>query len=188
MKAAAGSFNVILGTTSDPENSAEAQLLKEQLEEAGISAEIAQFDQATLINKALSGDIDVLLWRNLHGGFTNSSDVDNYPWWSNQNTGNLINFSHFNNDETQSLLEQGRGESEKSAIDKTYTDFNKAMAENNYIVPAWYVDWTIGYLPDVKPDAAEAARRSGQAAVRVRTHPRPRAEQVLGGARTKGYR
>jgi peptide/nickel transport system substrate-binding protein len=98
VKSAAGSFNVILGTTSDPENSAEAQLLKEQLEKAGISAEIAQFDQATLINKALSGDIDVLLWRNLHGGFTNSSDVDNYPWWSNQNTGNLINFSHFNND------------------------------------------------------------------------------------------
>lgn len=92
----------------------------------------------------------MLLWRNLHGGYTNSSDVDNYPWWSNANTGNLINFSHFNNDETQSLLEQGRGESEASAIDKTYTDFNKTMAENNYIVPAWYVDWTIGYLPDVK--------------------------------------
>lgn len=123
--------------------------MKEQLEKAGISAEIAQFDQATLINKALSGDIDVLLWRNLHGGYSTSADQDNYPWWSNYDTGNFINFSHFSNPETQALLDQGRGESEASAISSTYEDFNKAMAENIYIVPGWFVDWTIGYSPDV---------------------------------------
>ena len=139
VKAADGSFNVILGTTTDPENSREAQLMKEQLGKAGIDAEIAQFDQATLINKALSGDIDVLLWRNLHGGYTNSTDSDNYPWWANADTGNLINFSKFNNPDTQALLDQGRGESDKAAITKTYQDFNKAMAKNIYIVPVWYV-------------------------------------------------
>jgi peptide/nickel transport system substrate-binding protein len=149
VKEQTGSFNVILGTTTDPENSREAQLMKEQLDKAGISAEIAQFDQATLINKALSGDIDVLLWRNLHGGYSTSSDSDNYPWWSNADTGNFINFSHFSNPETQSLLDTGRGQSEASEISTTYEDFNKAMAENIYIVPAWYVDWTIGYSPDV---------------------------------------
>ena len=124
--------------------------MKEQLGKAGIDAEIAQFDQATLINKALSGDIDVLLWRNLHGGFTNSTDSDNYPWWANADTGNLINFSKFNDPETQALLEQGRGESDKAAITKTYQDFNQAMAKNVYILPVWYVDWTIGYAPNVK--------------------------------------
>jgi ABC-type transport system substrate-binding protein len=132
VKEQTGSFDVILGTTTDPENSREAQLMKEQLDAAGIDAEIAQFDQATLINQALSGSIDVLLWRNLHGGYSTSSDADNYPWWSNADTGNFINFSHFNNDETQSLLDQGRGESEASAISTTYEDFNKAMAENIY--------------------------------------------------------
>ena len=150
VKSADGSFSVILGTTTDPENSREAQLMKEQLGKAGIDAEIAQFDQATLINKALSGDIDVLLWRNLHGGYTNSTDSDNYPWWANADTGNLINFSKFNNPDTQALLEQGRGESDKAAITKTYQDFNKAMAQNVYILPVWYVSWTIGYSPDVK--------------------------------------
>jgi peptide/nickel transport system substrate-binding protein len=150
VKSKAGSFNVILGTTTDPENSREAQLMKEQLGKAGINADIAQFDQATLINKALSGDIDVLLWRNLHGDYTNSADSDNYPWWSNFDTGNFINFSHFSNPDTQMLLDQGRGETDKAAISKTYVDFNKAMAKNVYIVPAWYVDWTIGYSPDVK--------------------------------------
>jgi len=50
-----------LGTDTDPNDSAEAQLLKEQLGKAGINADIQQFDQATLINKALTGSIDVLL-------------------------------------------------------------------------------------------------------------------------------
>jgi len=150
VKSDVGSFSVILGTTTDPENSREAQLMQEQLGKAGIDAEIAQFDQATLINKALSGDIDVLLWRNLHGGFTNSTDSDNYPWWANADTGNLINFSKFNNPDTMALLEQGRGESDPSAIKSTYEEFNKVMAENVYILPVWYEDWTIAYSPDVK--------------------------------------
>jgi peptide/nickel transport system substrate-binding protein len=150
VKSDVGSFDVILGTTTDPENSREAQLIKEQLGKADIDAEIAQFDQATLINKALSGDIDVLFWRNLHGGFTTSADADNYPWWSNADTGNLINFSKFNNPETQALLDEGRGQSDKADIKSTYEDFNRVMAENVYIIPNWYVDWTIGYVPDVK--------------------------------------
>ncbi len=145
-----GEFTVVLGTTSDPENSAEAQLLKEELSKAGISAEIAQFDQATLINEALAGSIDVLLWRNLHGGYTNTSDPDNYPWWSNADTGNFINFSQFNDADTQAALDAGRGETDPAQVEKIYTDFNKAMAAGNYIVPMWFVDWTIGSVPDAK--------------------------------------
>ena len=145
-----GDFNVVLGTTTDPENSAEAQLMKSELAKAGISAEIAQFDQATLINEALAGSIDVLLWRNLHGGYTNTSDTDNYPWWSNADTGNFINFSQFNDDATQAALDAGRGESDPAKVKKDYTDFNKAMAAGNYIVPMWYVDWTIASVPSVK--------------------------------------
>ncbi|HEU5302748.1 MAG TPA: ABC transporter substrate-binding protein [Acidimicrobiia bacterium] len=145
-----GDFSIVLGTTSDPENSAEAQLLKEELGKSGIDAEIAQFDQATLINEALAAKIDVLLWRNLHGGYTTSSDQDNYPWWSNASTGNFINFSQFDDADTQAALDAGRGETDPDAIEEIYTDFNKAMAAGNYIVPMWYVDWTIGSVPDAK--------------------------------------
>jgi peptide/nickel transport system substrate-binding protein len=144
-----GSFDIILGTTTDPDNSAEAQLMKEELGKAGINAEIAQFDQATLINQALAGSIDVLLWRNLHGGYTNANDSDTYVWFANANTGDILNFSGFNDDTTMGLLDTGRGESEIADIKKTYQDFNKAMAEGAYLYPAWYVDWTIGYQSDV---------------------------------------
>ncbi|MCX6503956.1 MAG: ABC transporter substrate-binding protein [Actinobacteria bacterium] len=142
-----GAFDVILGTTTDATNTAEAQLVQEQLKAAGIEATIAQYDQATLINKALAGDIDVLFWRNLHGGYSKSSDADNYPWWSNYNTPagkkNFINFSRFDDTATQDALTKGRSESTVSAAKTTYTAFNKAFAAGNYILPTWYINWTI---------------------------------------------
>jgi peptide/nickel transport system substrate-binding protein len=149
-----GTFDVVLGTTTDPENSAEAQLVKDMLDKAGINSTIAQFDQATLINKALAGDIDVLIWRNLHGGYSDSPDYNNYPWWSNYNTAsggkNLINFARFDNPTTQGDLDKGRSQTSAADFKTTYTDFNKAFAAGNYITPMWWDAWTIGYQPSVK--------------------------------------
>jgi len=152
--ASGGSFDVVLGTTIDSENSAEAQLVKEMLDKAGINATIAQFDQATLINKALSGSIDVLIWRNLHGGQSQSADYDNYPWWANYKTAsggtNFINFARYNDDKTQAALDTGRSQSTLADAKKTFTEFNKAFAAGIYITPMWWDVWTIGYHPSVK--------------------------------------
>src|SRR4029079_11439357 len=63
-----GTFSVDLLTTTDPENQQEAQLIKEQLDEAGIDATISATDQATLIARAVGHDFGMFLWRNLHGG------------------------------------------------------------------------------------------------------------------------
>ena len=150
VKAKTGSFDVILGTTTDPDNSAEAQLLKEQLEAAGINAQIAQFDQATLINRALARAVDVLFWRNLHGGFSQHNNADTYVWFANKDTGNILNFAGFNDATTQSLLETGRGESDLPQVKKTYQDFNRAIAKGLYLLPMWFVNWTIGSQPNVK--------------------------------------
>ena len=148
-----GTFDVVMGTTTDAENSAELQLVKEMLDKAGINATITTQDQATLINKALQGSIDVLRWRNLHGSYSQSSDQDNFPWFSNYNiaTGgkNLLNFGHFDDATTQDLLTQGRGQSTLADAKKTYTDYNKAMAAGNFISPLWFVNWAIGYDPSV---------------------------------------
>ncbi|HEY8216746.1 MAG TPA: ABC transporter substrate-binding protein [Acidimicrobiia bacterium] len=145
-----GTFRVILGGTQDQESSNEMQLVKEELAAAGIDAEIALFDQATQINKALSGDISVLDWRNLHGCCAESSDESTYIWFANYDTGNLVNFGHFSDPATQAPLDEGRGLTDKSAITKNYQAFNRAMAKQGYLLPMWYVDWTIGYAPNVK--------------------------------------
>lgn len=150
VKAASGSFDVTLGTTTDAENSAEAQIIQEQLGKAGINAEIAQFDQATLINKALSGDIDLLLWRNLHGGYTDNDDDGAYPWFANASSGYLTNFSGYDDPATQTALDAGRGASDPAAISQAYEDLNRAVAENVYILPVFFVNWAIGSQTNVK--------------------------------------
>ena len=145
-----GTFHVILGGTQDEASSAEMQLIKEQLDNVGIDAEIAQFDQATQINKALSGDISALDWRNLHGCCSASSDESTYIWFANFDTGNLVNFGHFSDPTTQALLDTGRTLTDQAAIDDNYEQLNQAMAKQAYLLPFWFVDWTIGYQSDVK--------------------------------------
>jgi peptide/nickel transport system substrate-binding protein len=144
-----GQFNITLGGTTDPEASAELQLLKEQLGKAGINATIAQFDEATLINKALQGSIDVLIWRNLHGEYSDFSDQSTYVWFANANQGYLTNFGRFNDPQTQALLDQGRAVTNPSQDKAIYQQFNKAMAAKDYVLPAWFVDWSIAYTPSV---------------------------------------
>jgi ABC-type transport system substrate-binding protein len=140
-----GQFNIILGTTTDPDASAEAQLLKEQLGKAGINATIAQFDQATLINKALAKSIDVLLWRNLYGGYSTQADSDTYVWFASPSLGYLTNFGGFNDPQTQALLDQGRAATTAAQAAPIYQQFNKVMAQKGYVLPTWYVNWTLGY-------------------------------------------
>jgi peptide/nickel transport system substrate-binding protein len=140
------SFNVILGTTTDPDASAEAQLLKEQLGKAGINATIAQFDQATLINKALAFSIDVLLWRNLYGEYSEHADAETYIWFQ---SGSPVNFGGFNDPQIQALLDQGRSATSAAQAAPIYQQFNRLMAQRGYLLPTWYVNWAIGYSSSV---------------------------------------
>ena len=77
-----GEFSVVLEHTNDPANTAEADLIKQQLAKAGIDATTKQDDQTTFIIAAVSGNFSIMLWRQ-HPG----DDPDGqYVWW---NTGSL---------------------------------------------------------------------------------------------------
>jgi peptide/nickel transport system substrate-binding protein len=137
--ASGGQFNVTFLTTNDTENLSEAQLLVEQAKEAGMNADIAQFDQSGLINEALGGRFSVLLWRNFHSDPA-FGDVGNYVWWTQ---GSPINFGKINNPEIQADLDTGRTSADDGARSTAYQEFNMAMSAGTYVVPAWFVDWTI---------------------------------------------
>ena len=80
-----GQFSVVLEHTNDPANTAEADLIKQQLSKAGIDASTKQDDQTAFINQAVTGNFSIMLWRQ-HPG----DDPDGqYVWW---NTGSLVNF------------------------------------------------------------------------------------------------
>jgi peptide/nickel transport system substrate-binding protein len=144
-----GQFNVILGTTTDPGARAEALQLREQLGRAGINAAIAQFDPAILIKEAQNFSIDVLLSQNLYGEYSEAADAETYVWFQ---SGSPMNFGGFNDPQIQALLEQGRAATTAAQAAPIYRLFNRLMAQRGYLLPTWFVNWTIGYNSNVKVD------------------------------------
>jgi peptide/nickel transport system substrate-binding protein len=131
-----GQFSVVLEHTNDPANSAEAQLIKEQLSKAGIDATLKQEDQTAFITSAVGGNFSIMLWRN-HPG--DDPDV-NYVWW---NTGSLVNFGKIADPQLQALLDQGRTETDQAKRKQIYQQVTKIFAKQVYNVWAWYTDWMI---------------------------------------------
>jgi peptide/nickel transport system substrate-binding protein len=134
-----GAFDVTLLTTTDSDNSAEAQLLVEQLNKAGMNAKINQVDQSSLVNDLLGGNFSVTLVRNFHSDPA-FGDASNYVWFSK---GSPVNFSKFDDPTVQAALDQGRTATDDATLEKAYEDFNKAMAKGIYNVPAWYSEWAL---------------------------------------------
>ena len=150
-----GEFNVQFVILPDSENRNEAELLKQQIEKAGISADIDTVDQTAEISTAIAGDFDVLLWRN-HAG----EDPDTgYVWW---HSGELTNFGKIDDPEIDRLLEEGRATSDPEQRAAAYEGITEEFAKNIWNVWAWYVDWGIATRPDVNgilgpplPDGSE---------------------------------
>jgi ABC-type transport system substrate-binding protein len=142
-----GQFNVTFLTTTDPENVSEGQLLQQQVEKAGMSADVSAQDQASFINQALGGNFGVFLWRNLHGGNTTNPDTDQFPWFG---TDSVVNFGRIKDAGLEDLLKQGRNAKDPAEINTIYQKINKLMAKDAYILPMWYEDWTIGSAKSVK--------------------------------------
>jgi peptide/nickel transport system substrate-binding protein len=132
-----GQFSVVLEYTNDPANAQEAQILKQQLSKVGIGATLKQDDQTSFVLTAIGGDFNVMLWRQ-HPG----DDPDaNYQWW---NQGSILNFGKINDPQLQSLLDQGRAETNPAKRKQIYQQVNRRFASQVYNVWAYYAQWVIG--------------------------------------------
>ena len=137
-----GEFSVVLEHTNDPANTAEAELIKEQLAKAGIDGTLKQDDQTAFVLAAVGGNFSILLWRQ-HPG----DDPDaQYFWWY---TGSILNFGKFNDPTLQGLLDQGRTETDPAKRKKIYEDVNKRFASQVYNVWAYYDSWTVAAKKNV---------------------------------------
>jgi peptide/nickel transport system substrate-binding protein len=138
-----GEFSVVLEHTNDPANSAEAQLIKDQLAKAGIDAALKQDDQTNFITAAITGNFSIMLWRQ-HPG----DDPDGqYVWW---NTGSLVNFGKIADPELQALIDQGRSETDPAKRKTIYENVNKIFAKKVYNVWAYYADWRVAAQKNVQ--------------------------------------
>ena len=147
-KAAAAAFfegkNISFELTyaTDPTLQAIANDVKRQLGEVGVTVTVNELDQASLIDKALGGKFNVLLWRNHMG-----ADPDTqYVWW---HSGLPTNFGKINDPKIDSLLEQGRVESDPAKRRAIYEDLNRAFAAGAYNLWNWYTEWGIGARKEI---------------------------------------
>jgi peptide/nickel transport system substrate-binding protein len=137
-----GQFNVVLEHANDPTNTAEAQLIKEQLAKAGIGADFKSEDQTAFIQSAVGGNFSIMLWRN-HPG----DDPDGqYVWW---NTGSLVNFGKIADPKLQTLLDEGRTETDSAKRKGIYQKIDRRFATQVYNIWAYNTQWLIGAQENV---------------------------------------
>ncbi len=129
-------ISVRVSYATDPTTKAIAEEVKSQLEAVGVSVSIDDKDQATLISQALSGEFNIILWRN-HPG----ADPDTqYVWW---HSGSPVNFGRINDADIDKALEEGRVELDPERRKEIYEDLNRAFAEGAYNMWNWYSPWAV---------------------------------------------
>jgi peptide/nickel transport system substrate-binding protein len=128
--------------TTDPEQIATAQLVKEQQAKAGIQVSIRSLDQSALINEVLAGGFQSAGFLNHDGGDPDTQ----YAWW---HSGSPVNFGRINDPDIDRILDDGRVETDPAKRIALYKDLNRVFAKQLYNLWAWYTLWAIGYQDNV---------------------------------------
>ncbi len=115
---------VIAATGEPPVASSEAQVLQSQLAEIGVKLEIELMELNVYVDRWLAGDFDMAVAQN--GG-----RPDPYPMYNRYFTkdGNLQKVSNFVDDELDSLLQQGRVETDVAKRKEIFQKFEARLAE-----------------------------------------------------------
>jgi peptide/nickel transport system substrate-binding protein len=132
-----------LSSTPDAGSIESANLTKRYFEEAGMKVEIRTALQAAYIDLAIDGDFQAMGWRN-HPGFDPDTQ---YVWW--YGTGNPVNFSRFNDEEINRLLDEGRAETDPAARQQIYEELNARFAEQMWSMWTFYTLWSIPGAPNL---------------------------------------
>src|SRR5690606_1464963 len=111
-------------------------LAKRMLEEAGFTVELEVERQVDLISRAISGDYDMLFFRNQPGDDPDS----NRNWWYGGGEGelNLVNFGRFDDDVIDENLDIGRQNPDAAVREEAYEAVNRRMGEQVYNVYLFY--------------------------------------------------
>jgi peptide/nickel transport system substrate-binding protein len=103
-----------LSVVSEPAALGRAEIIQSQLKEVGIEVTMRTADQATLINEALGGNYEALMWKQ-HGG---GDADDGYIWW--HSPPNLTNLARVDDPVIDDALERGRVERDPALRNQIY--------------------------------------------------------------------
>jgi peptide/nickel transport system substrate-binding protein len=132
-----------LGTTATPQTLADAQLIQDMWNQAGISVTIDQVDQSQYILNALRGNYDAYLWAQ----FGDPDPDADFVWWSSQTAAPIgaysLNFARNSDPQLDAALATGRTSSDQATRVAAYEEVAKRMA-----VDLPYI-WLSGIISDV---------------------------------------
>ena len=141
-KATGKDLSFTLSYASDPSTKTNAELIQSQLADAGIDVKLTSTDQAALIDRAIGGDFQMMLFRNHPGGDPDTQ----YVWW---HTGSPVNFGKINDPEIDKALDEGRSEPDEAKRAEIYENMNKRFAEQAHNLWLNWSLWTIASVPEV---------------------------------------
>ena len=153
-----GQFAFEIQSTFDQSTQQLFQEVKRQLAVVGVTVNLPKpVDQATIISKAIGGNVDSFGWRNYPG-----QDPDTlYVWFYGKS---IVNFNHVDDPIINKALDDGRTNSDPAVRKKAYETFNKRMTDQVYNFWTWYTQWFVatqanvhGIVGEPLPDAAGKA-------------------------------
>ena len=117
-------LNLIAARGEPPTAVAEAQVIQANLGEIGIGVEIEVLELNVYIDRWLKADFDVASAHN--GGRADPYTMYNRYW---TRAGNLQKVSNYIDDTLDSLMQQGRVETDPAARQRIFAEFNEHLAE-----------------------------------------------------------
>lgn len=128
---------ISLSTTNVPFNRTSTELLAQMWGECGIEVEINQVDQSQLINNAIAGNFQLMLWRQHTGQHVEGERV----WWHSDNSvGLAVNFGRIRNDTMDSLMDDARRTDDPDELRAIAEDINRQFGERAHNI---WLNWTI---------------------------------------------
>jgi peptide/nickel transport system substrate-binding protein len=138
-----GSTTFTLTTTTDQATIQLGELIQSQAKKVGVTIKLNEEDQAKLINDAIGGKYQAMVFRNYPGG---DPDI-NYVWWYGKS--NPVNFGKFDDPVINKDLDDGRSEPDPAKRKAIYQDLNREFAKKVWSIWAWYQPWAIATAPNV---------------------------------------
>ena len=135
-----GVSDVELGTTLDPANLLNTELLAAMWGDCGLDVSITQVDQAELITNAVFGNFTAFLWRN-HPSFGLAPER---IWWHSKfGQGIALNFGRINNPAIDAALDESLTIDDPERRRQLAEDVNRAFAEEVHNLWFYYSNWLI---------------------------------------------
>ena len=135
-----GISDVEIGTTIDPANLLNVELIAAMWRECGLDVSITQVDQAEFITNAVFGLFTAFLWRQ-HPSYDIAGER---IWWHSKfGQGIALNFGRINNPRIDAALDEARDTNDPDERRELAEEINRAFADEANYIWFYHSNWLV---------------------------------------------